>query len=269
MDGKVIIITGASSGIGKQMAISISQNNKRIKLVIASRKKESLESVLKDCCNENGNQIVYCQFDSSIKQSCKELIEFTIDKFGRLDILMLNAGISLHLAFQSATEEDLELFRSLMDVNYFGYVYPTYYALPFLEKCGGQIGVVCSLSGELGLPYRTGYCASKFAVRGFFESLRTEISPKIGVTIVSPGTVSSNMRDNSLKPSSSTSHLNEEENSKMTVEEAAQSIIQAVVSKKENVVLTWSGKLGVSLKPFFPSLISKLAAKKASNQSKL
>jgi len=151
--------------------------------------------------------------DVSMQTQCKNLIDETIKAFGKLDILVLNAGVSLHSLFEDV--QDLKQFHSLMNVNYFGYLYCTYYALPHLKRSRGNIGVVCSLSGEIGLPLRTGYCASKFAVRGFFESLRTELpADSVHITIISPGSVRTNMREHSLQTSDNI-EFNEPDSKKM------------------------------------------------------
>jgi len=157
-------------------------------------------------------------------------------------------------------------------VNYLGYIYCTYYALPHLKKSKGQIAIVGSLSGELGLPLRTAYCGSKFAVRGFFEALRNETN-EVVITIIAPPSVDTEMRQHSQKQLSSKSKIefNEDESKKMSVEECAKLIVEAIDSKQRNVVLTLSGKLAVILKPCLPNLIDYFAKKKSGGivQSKL
>lgn len=142
----------------------------------------------------------------------RRLIGEAITNFGRIDMLILNAGISAHVKFDEI--EDMKIFNNIMDTNFYGYVYPTKYvsflkifltvnfkfrfALPYLKKCKGQIVVMSSYSGEVGLHFRTPYCASKFAVNGFFESLRMEIKDEVDITIICPITVETSFRENSL-----------------------------------------------------------------------
>ncbi|PRP73207.1 hypothetical protein PROFUN_03521 [Planoprotostelium fungivorum] len=264
---KVVLLTGGSSGIGRAIALQLSQ--KGTKIVVAARNESQLKSTVQQC-KKRGAQACYFIADVRDRDQCKAMVQYTIQQYGRIDVLILNAGISLHTPFENLVEEDLELYKKLIDVNYFGYLYPTFYALPHLKASKGSIGVVSSLSGQIGLPFRTGYCASKFAVQGFFESLRTEIGDQVSITIVSPGSVASNMRDNSLHGKKEGDiKFNESEESRMSVEEAAQEIARAVSERRGNVILTFSGKLGVILKPIVPSLIERMAIKKAGGVSKL
>jgi len=262
---EVIIITGGSSGIGKEIAKEYSVRGSR--LILAARKEPELRKALRECkeLGADGSSAVFvCNVED--KSSCRNLIEFTVKNFGRIDILILNAGVSLHAPFESLSEADLSLYEKLMNINFFGYLYCTYFALPHLKQSRGRIGVVGSLSGELGLPLRTGYCASKFATRGFFESLRTEISSdQVHITIVSPGSVRTQMRDHSLQVSKRI-QFNEPDSNKMPSEDCAKAIVDAVDKRKENVILTTSGKIGVMMKPLLPGLVQYFATRKSGGE---
>jgi NAD(P)-dependent dehydrogenase (short-subunit alcohol dehydrogenase family) len=128
---------------------------------------------------------------------CRALVEFAIKKFDTLDLLVLNAGLACHQRFE---DTDMSVFHTLMQTNYFGYVYCTKHALPYLRHTRGTIAVIGSVSGELGFPLRTAYCASKFAVTGFFEALQAELGDQLQITIVQPAFVNTHIRDHALGP---------------------------------------------------------------------
>jgi len=197
--------------------------------------------------------------DVSSATDCKSLIDQTIATFGKIDSLVLNAGIAAHQPF---ADTSLEVMDQLMQTNYWGYIYCTKFALPHLKKTRGQIVVVGSLSGELGLPLRTAYCATKFAVHGFFEALRTEIGNEIQITVVAPGFVKTNIRENALGPKEDLEH-NEPDTKRMSAETCAKLIIIAAEKRKRKVILTFSGKLGVVLKPIMPRLVQYVSTRKA------
>eukprot|EP01119_Soliformovum_irregulare_P000544 TRINITY_DN10387_c0_g1_i1.p1 TRINITY_DN10387_c0_g1~~TRINITY_DN10387_c0_g1_i1.p1 ORF type:complete len:265 (+),score=45.54 TRINITY_DN10387_c0_g1_i1:177-971(+) len=257
-----IVITGASSGLGEAIALLYSLRPGS-QLVIAARGKDQLDAVAEKC-KSNGAEVLIVPTDVTEEDQCKNLVEQAIQRFGSIQVLILAAGVNLHAPFGHVKE--LHLYKKLMEVNYFGCMYPTFHALPHLRQSKGKIGVICSLSGELGLPFRSGYCASKFAVRGFFESLMTEIpSDEVGITIVSPGSVRTNMREHSLT-STAAIQFNEDVSKHMDPQECARQIVDAVDTGKRHVVLTFSGKMAVMLKPFFPSLVQYFAKKKAGGE---
>lgn len=191
----VIVITGASSGMGKELTYRYAQRGARI--VIGSRSIDVLKEIAADCnAKYPHSKVIPVKTDVTIEKECKNLIETAVKHFERIDILILNAGISAHAQFEDVP--DMEIFHQLMNTNFFGYVYPTKYALPYLKEHHGQIVVMSSYSGEVGICYRSGYCASKFAVTGFFESLRMEVGDKIDITIICPITVETSFREHSL-----------------------------------------------------------------------
>eukprot|EP01089_Gocevia_fonbrunei_P005497 TRINITY_DN15953_c0_g1_i1.p1 TRINITY_DN15953_c0_g1~~TRINITY_DN15953_c0_g1_i1.p1 ORF type:complete len:260 (-),score=38.83 TRINITY_DN15953_c0_g1_i1:82-861(-) len=252
---QVIIITGASSGIGEAMAYRYA-SSRMCRLVLAARSVEKLNQIANKC-RKLGVEVAVVQTDVGKPEQCKKLITETLRIFKQIDMLVLNAGVSMHILFEEL--EDLSIFHKLMDINYFGYVYCTHYALPHLRNSPDpQIVVVASLSGETGVPLRTGYCASKFAVNGFFHSLQTEIGDELPITIVSPGYVDTDIRSHSFGPDDF------KPNSKMmTSDRCAELIIDAADKRKKKVVLTLSGKLAYILRPVMPGLLDNIVKKKS------
>jgi short-subunit dehydrogenase len=201
--GCSVVITGASSGMGKEMTYRYAERGCR--LVIGARRLEELEVIKNECHALFGNPNVTCvKVDVSEESQAKEFIE-TAGKHlgGKIDILILCAGISAHSLFEDFT--DMAPFRKVVETNLLGCAYPTKYALKYMKKDlgddmsrKGHIVVLSSFSGEFGVWYRSSYCASKFAVNGFFESLRMELEDKIDITVVCPITVQTEFRNYSL-----------------------------------------------------------------------
>lgn len=179
---KVVIITGASAGIGKALAIQLAAQGAR--LSIAARRIERLNEVAADC-RKLGAEILVVQTDVAEESQCKALIEKTVKKFGRLDMLINNAGLAASALF--ADFLDLSLFYHTMGVNFNGAVNCTYYALPHLKGTKGRVVNISSLGGKVSIPYNTPYCSSKFALHGFSDSLRTELKKDgVSVTVICP-----------------------------------------------------------------------------------
>ncbi|KAL8271084.1 hypothetical protein Esti_005001 [Eimeria stiedai] len=189
--GSVVVITGATKGIGKEVALRYAR--RKCSLVLAARGQAALEATKLQCLEEGAAACVIVSTDVTDENACRKLIDEAIRAFGRIDVLVLNAGIIAHFPFSEFA--DMEVFRRLFEVNFFGYVYCTKYALPHLKKTKGQIVVISSISGEIGLPLRSAYCSSKFAVTGFFEAVRMECGDQIDVTICCPPSVNTGMRD--------------------------------------------------------------------------
>ena len=189
MKNKVIVITGASSGIGKALAFALAKNEN--KLVIAARNTEKLNTI---CDEIKGNKISVLSVvtDISNEEDCKNLIEQCIKEFGRIDVLINNAGISMRALFN---ETNLNVIRSVMNTNFWGTVFCTKYALNHLLESKGSLVGVSSIAGHIGLPERSAYSASKFAMHGFLESVRSEnIEEDLHVLIACPGFTASNIR---------------------------------------------------------------------------
>ena len=247
-ENKVVLITGATSGIGKALAIDFL--SKGAKVAICSRNADTLLSFSTEI---NSNNLLTVQADVSNEEDCKKFIEKSMNAFHAIDILINNAGISMRAMFQ---EVDLSVLKQSMDINFWGTVYCTKYALPYILKSKGSILGISSIAGYKGLPCRTGYSSSKFAMQGFLESLRIELL-KTGVNVmwVSPGFVSTNIRNTALNASGSETPLNE--NKLMSAEKCASIILKGIEKRKRTIIMSTQGKLTVWINKFFPSFVDK------------
>jgi len=252
----VVIITGASSGIGKELSIQLAK--KGAVLSLAARDIIRLEKVA-DECRALGSKVVVVKTDVSVKEECMNLIEKTVAEFGRIDSLINNAGISMWAKFDEIS--NIDLFESIMRINYLGSVYCTYYALPYLKKSKGRIVGISSLTGKTGVPTRTAYAASKHAMAGFFDSLRVELMHTgVTVTMIYPGFVATEVRERTLGidgKSLGKSHLNESK--VMPVDECVRLIINAVEKRNREVVMTGKAKVGLWLKLISPGLVDRIS----------
>lgn len=250
---KVVIITGASSGIGLAAARAFA--HKGAKVVMAARRLDKLLEIDKELSSVT--EILSVKTDVSSESDCKNLIEQTIARFGRVDILVNNAGISMRAMFKDL---DLSVIKRLMDVNFWGTVYCTKYALPHILKTHGSIVGVISIAGFKGLPARTGYSSSKFAIYGFLDTLRVEhLKDDLHVMIFAPGFTASNIREEALvSDGSRQGETPRDEASMMTADECARHLIKGIEKRKAQIVLTPVGKLTVILNKFFPRLVDRL-----------
>jgi len=254
MNHKIIIITGASSGIGKALAEVYAVKGNC--LVLGARSIDKLEEIaseLRTKCED----VLTVKMDVSVEADCEQLINRAIDQFGRIDVLINNAGISMRALFDDL---DLKVLKQLMDVNFWGSVYCTKYALPYLLKSKGSLVGVSSIAGYKGLPGRTGYSASKFAMHGFLETLRIEnLKEGLHVLIACPGFTSSNIRNTALGSKGEQQGESPRDEAKMmTAEEVAIHIKNAVKNRKRTLVLTREGKLTVFLNKIFPKFMDKM-----------
>jgi short-subunit dehydrogenase len=254
MKDKVVIITGASSGIGKALAFEMAARG--AKVVLAARscdKLQEIESELKAL----GARVISIPTDVSREEDCRKLVTDTVQYFGRIDVLINNAGISMRALFE---QSGLDVLRRLMEVNFWGTVYCTKFALPYLLKSKGSVVGVSSIAGNKGLPGRTGYSASKFAIQGFLETLRIENMKKgLHVLIACPGFTSSNIRNTALAADGTTQGESpRDENSMMKAEDVAIKIANAIGSRKQILVLTLQGKLIVFLNKIFPFILDRI-----------
>lgn len=256
MKGKVVIITGGSSGIG--LAIAHEFGKRGAYVVIAARNQENLDQALSDL-QWQGIEAMAVQADVSREEDCKNLIDKTIAAKGRIDVLVNNAGISMRAAFKNT---DLKVIKSLMDINFWGTVYCTKFALPWLLETKGSVIGIISIAGYVGLPGRTGYSASKFAVRGFLETLRCEnFKTGLHVMVAAPGFTATNIRQSALMGDGSKQGTTPRDEGKMMpAEVAARKIVKAALKRKNELVLTFiEGKFTVFLNRFFPGYVSRLA----------
>ncbi len=253
MKDKVVVITGASSGIGKALAYEFASRG--ASLVLAARRLDRLQQIKTELPNAT---MLTIQADVSQEQDCQNLINQAISHFGRIDVLINNAGISMRALF---AELDLSVIKKLMDVNFWGTVYCTKSALPHLLKTKGTVVGVISIAGYVGLPARTGYSASKYAIRGFLDALRVEnLKTGLHVLVAAPGFTTSEVREAALtQDGSSQGQTPRDESKMMTAEKCAWHIANAVKKRKRELILTFvEGKLSVFLGKFWPGLLDKL-----------
>lgn len=253
MKDKVVIITGGSSGIGKALAAHFGKNGSKI--LITGRKKEELDATVSEL-RSMGIDIMGCQGDVSIDADNKRMVDSAINAYGKIDVLINNAGISMRALFQDV---ELSVIRKVMDINFFGVISATQSCLPHLLKTKGSIVGISSIAGYRGLPGRTGYSSSKFALNGFLEALRTELI-KTGVHVLTacPGFTASNIRKRSLlKDGTAQGDSPREEEKMMTSEECAMHIYNAVVKRKKTLILTTQGRLTVFLNKWVPGLMDR------------
>ena len=256
-----IILRGASDGIGAEMARQLAQRHgSAVRLVLAARNAPALEKVAQQC-KALGAVTLVVPTDVSVQSQCRHLIAVTIAEFGRIDGLINNAGISAQALFSEVQAQDLGWYEDLMRINLWGSVWCTHAALPYLTTSKGRIVAVSSLAGLVGVPGRTAYSASKFAMTGFFEALRAELKPAgVSVTTAYPGVVLTNIRSRGLNAAGQTagkSGLREDD--AMTVEECARLILQGMEQGQREVVMTAKGKLGRFLKLIAPGLVERMA----------
>jgi dehydrogenase/reductase SDR family member 7B len=254
MKDKVVIITGASSGIGK--ALSFEMAARGAKVVLAARSLDKLAEIESEF-KALGARVLVIPTDVSREKDCRNLVDETVRKFGSIDVLINNAGLSMRALFE---QTGLDVVRRLMEVNFWGTVYCTKFALPYLLKSRGSVVGVSSIAGYKGLPGRTGYSASKFAIQGFLETLRIE-NRKTGlhVLIACPGFTSSNIRNTALAADGSVQGESpRDENSMMKAEDVAKKIADAIHSRKQILILTLQGKMIVFLNKIFPFILDRI-----------
>ncbi len=235
---KVIIVTGASSGIGLATANLFA--TLEAKVVMAARSIDKLEEIRAKM--PDPTKVLCVKTDVSKEADCENLIKQTVEKFGRIDILINNAGISMRAMF---LDLDLDVIRRLMDTNFWGTIYCTKFALPYLLESKGSVVGVISTAGYLGLPGRTGYSASKFAVRGFLDTLRVEHRyDGLHVMVFAPGFTASNIRNMALTADGSPQGTTPRNESKMmTAERVAQRMAYGLRVRKNEILLTPVGKI--------------------------
>jgi short-subunit dehydrogenase len=255
--GRVVVVTGASQGIGKALCLELA--GQRARLVLAARDAAALETVAA-ACRSRGAEALVVPTDVSDEAACRTLVERTVAAFEALDVLVNNAGIGMLARFEDVA--DLSLYDRLMRVNYLGSVYPTWYALPHLRRSRGQIVAVSSLAGLSGVPMRTAYAATKHAQMGFFDSLRVELRGSgVSVTVIAPYFVQSEIRRRSPGPDGRTVEASPvREDEIMSAEECARAMVRAMEKRQRMLVMSLKGKLGRWAKLIAPGLVDRMAA---------
>ena len=260
LKGKVVIITGGSSGIGS--ALGQEAARKGAIIALCARNIDKLNKAFE---NVDDDQKLLDKVDVSDENACESFIQQVVEKWGRIDVLINNAGISMRGLFE---DTQVSVLRELMEINFFGAVNCTKYALKPIIKNKGVIVGVSSIAGYKGLPARTGYSASKFALQGFLESLRTEMLP-LGVHVmwVSPGFTASNIRN--VARASDGSIQGEtplDEKSLMSADECASIILKAIEQKRRTIIMTLIGKMTVLVNKFLPGYVDKRVYKHFLNE---
>lgn len=259
----VTIITGASDGIGAETARQIAHRDRAgAALVLAARNVEKLEKLATELRLE-GSTVLVVPTDVTDRNACIALIEKAASTFGRIDTLIVNAGMSAHANFAEIKPEDLHWMHDLMELNYFGSIWPIHAARPHLAETKGRIAVVSSVAGLIGVPGRSAYSGTKFALSGFCEALRSELEPSgISVTIVYPGVVKTDIRKVGYGASGEalgTSGVREDD--MMSVEEAVRLMLDGLQRRKREVLMTRQMRLGRWLKLIAPRIVDRMALK--------
>ncbi len=251
---KVVIITGATSGIGEACAHAFGKEG--AKVVITGRSQVKLDNTLAKL-QQSGIDCHGVLADAASEQDNKKMAEETMGKFGKIDVLINNAGISMRALFQDL---DMNVFKQVMDINFWGTVYATKYCLEQITAQNGSIIGISSINGYRGTPARTAYTASKFAMNGFMESLRTELLKKnVHVLVACPGFTASNIRNNALQADGRPQGESPRDEGKMmTAEQVALEILNATYKRKREIVLTGQGKLAVFLNKWIPGIMDKV-----------
>lgn len=255
MKNKVVIITGASSGIGRAMAVDFAKRGAIT--ILAARNISKLEDLKAELDSRNSTCLVV-KTDVSKEHDCANLIKETISKFGKIDILINNAGISMRALFKDL---DLSVMKELMDVNFWGTVYCSKFALPYITESKGSVVGIISIAGYVGLPARSAYSASKYAIRGFLDTLRVEnLKTGVHVLVAAPGFTASNVRSFARTADGTIQGESPRDESKMmSSERCAELIVNAVVKRKREIIMTFvEGKFTVWLKKWWPSLLEQL-----------
>jgi short-subunit dehydrogenase len=261
---KVIIVTGASSGIGESIALEFARNGSKV--VLAARSENKLSEIVKRITDE-GFSAIYIKTDVSIEEECRRLIENTVDKYGTVDVLINNAGLSMRASF---LDVELKVLHQLMDVNFWGTVYCTKYALPYLIERKGSLAGVSSVAGFHGLPGRTGYSASKFAIHGFLETVRVEnLKNGLHVMIIAPGFTSTEIRKHALTADGSEQGESPRDEEKlMSPEYVAKCVVKGIRKKRRTMLLTWDGRLTALFQRIVPDYVDWLIYREMAKEAK-
>jgi len=256
MKDKVVVITGASRGIGAELARQLATQGAM--LALSGREVALLEGVAGEC-RQRGAKAQAIAADVTKEGDCRRLMERTVASFGRIDALVNNAGATMWARFDEI--QDLAILERIMDVNYMGAVRCTHFALPHLKASRGLLVGIASLTGLTGVPTRTGYAASKHAMRGFFDSLRIELAGSgVDVTMVYPGFVGTGIRENASGPDGKPVAINPVNAADvMSPQTCARLIREAMAGRRREVIMTLRGKMGPWLKLVAPSVVDRIA----------
>ncbi|MFS2189352.1 SDR family oxidoreductase [Mucilaginibacter sp. Mucisp84] len=258
LNDKIVIITGASSGIGKSLAYECAKRGANV--VLAARQYVTLCQFTEQLEREYKIKALAIQCDVTNEDDCAQLIKQALITFGKIDVLINNAGITMRALFKDVK---VDVLKQVMDVNFWGMVNCVKYALPEITKTKGSIVGVSSIAGYKGLPGRSGYSASKFAMNGFLDSLRIEnLKTGVHVLIACPGFTASNIRNTALNSEGKQQGESTlEEQKMMSSDEVAKHIVDGIENRARTLTLTGQGKLTVALSKFIPAFLDKMVYK--------
>ena len=262
LKNNVVIITGASTGIGEELAYRMAKQGAH--LVLTARRLDELNRVADHARSlgaENGTKVITVSADVAKADECKSIIDAAVAGFGRIDTLICNAGMTMWAKF--ADLKDITVLERIMQVNYMGAVYCTHHALPHLLASKGRIVGIASLTGLVGVPTRTGYAASKHAMRGFFDSLRIELAESnVSVTMIYPGFVATGIRENATGADGKPARIDPvNKDNVMSVDECATLILRAIEARQREVVMTLKAKIGQWVRLIAPAVTDAMAKK--------
>ena len=262
-NNKTVVITGASSGIGLALVREFASLGASV--VMSARSEEALRTEAA-AIETKGGKVAYVVTDVTREADCKRLIDMAVDRFGGIDILLCNAGISMRALLDDV---ELDVLRRLMEVNFWGTVYCTKYALPWLQRSRGSLVGVSSVAGIHGLPGRTGYSASKFAMTGFLETVRIENLKKgVHVMVACPGFTASNVRFAALTADGSPQGESpRDEGRMMTAEEVARRIAQGIVRRRRTLLMEFNGRATTWIKKWCPSFLDRMFYKQMAKEA--
>lgn len=249
-DNKVVVITGGTDGIGRSLVNILSGSGALV--VSCGKSPQRVQECKELFIGRKNTDYLVC--DVRDKVACKTLVDFVVKQYGRIDILINNAGVSMRAEFEDLS---LEVAAQVMAVNFFGAVYMTKWALPYIIACKGTIVGISSVAGYRATPGRCVYSASKFALNGFLESLRVELKKhRVRVLTVAPGFIASNIRFKALdKEGKLVQETHMEEHKMMQTNTCALHILDAIRQRKQRLTLTFLGKMTIFLNKLFPKLM--------------
>ncbi len=251
-----VILTGASLGIGRAMALQLASAGAR--LALAARNADRLEAVAAEC-RQRGGRTLAIALDVGDEEACRALIDRTVAEYGRVDTLINNAGLTMWARFEEM--QTLRPFEEMMRVNYLGSVYLTYYALPHLKQTRGRLVAVSSVTGKAGVPTRSGYAASKHAMIGFFDTLRIELMGSgVSVTVACPDFVGTGVRERAFGPDGKPLGFSPVQEARvMDPDSCACLILDAAARRRRELIMSPRGRIGVWLKLIAPGLTDRIA----------
>ena len=256
--GHVVILTGASEGIGRALALALAPQ--RLSLVLAARNAERLAELAREC-ESVGSAALVVPTDVTSESQCRALIDAAVARFGRIDVLINNAGGTMWSRFDALT--DWSVFEHLMRLNYLSCVHLTGCALPWIRQTQGRLVAVSSMAGLTGVPERTAYCGSKHAIVGFFDSLRIELrGTGVSLTVIAPDFVRTETHKRALGPDGRPLGASPMQQDRiMSAEECARLIVRAIEKRQRLLLTSARGRLGRWLKLIAPDVIDRIAAR--------